>query len=181
MSGRDQSTPHPRLAGGRGQLHLTGFMGSGKTTVGRLLARRMLWNYLDLDAVVERLSGRKVADVFEERGEGGFRRLERQALRQVVDRPSTVVALGGGTLLDPGNRRLSSSRAVLVWLRCPLEVLRRRCAPGGESSVRPLWSVDDLEALYEAREPGYREAELIVDATRPGREVVDEILRRLES
>lgn len=182
MDDRDALTPHPPLAGGRKQVHLTGFMASGKTTVGKLLARRLLWNFLDLDGVVERLAGRTVAEIFEEGGEGEFRRLERLAFRQVVDKPSTVVALGGGTLLDPRNRELSSSRGVLVWLRCSLDVLRRRRgARERDARIRPLWSGgEDLEALYEARRPGYREADLIVDAARSPEEVTEEILERLE-
>lgn len=160
------------LPGGRAQVHLTGFMGSGKSTVGRLLARHLLWNFLDLDGVVERHEGRSVARIFEESGESAFRDSERHVLRQVVSKPSTVVALGGGTLIDTDNQARSRRHAALVWLRCPLEVLETRCGPdvsGAPSehaaAPRPLWGDRmALQQRYDERLPGYQAAEFVVDA-----------------
>lgn len=126
--------PLDALPGGRLQLHLTGFMGSGKSTVGRLLARRLVWNFLDLDAVVAREAGRPVPGIFAAEGEEGFRRRERHALRQVVQKPRAVVALGGGTLTDPANRELCAGAATVVWLDVPLAVVRERLE-GGASGV----------------------------------------------
>lgn len=174
----DGLTPHGALSGGRRQVHLVGFMGSGKSTVGRLLARRLVWNFLDLDAVVERHAGKSVAELFEE-GEAAFRAAERHALRQAVQKPWTVLALGGGTLLDADNLELALRSAVVVWLWAPLDVLRRRCRYEGESARRPLWDLDDLDDLYRAREPGYRQAHLEVDASRPPEEVAAEVAGRL--
>lgn len=174
--------PHPPLVGGRVQLHLTGFMGSGKSTVGRIVARRLLWNFLDLDGIVERHAAKPVEAIFDEDGEPRFRELERHVLRQVVDKPRTVVALGGGALLDPANHRLVKERAVLAWLRCPLDLLQERCAPAGEASARPLWGDRGrIEELYEARLPGYRTADVIVDASPPPEEVADRLLARLSA
>ena len=151
------------LPGGRTQVHLTGFMGSGKSTVGRLLARRLTWNFLDLDGVVERHEGRRVADIFAGGGEAAFRAAERQVLRQVVGKKATIVALGGGTLIDLANRELSRHHAVLVWLRCPLEVLEWRCA--GVTTVRPLWGdFEVLQQRYGERLPGYESADLVIEA-----------------
>lgn len=160
------------IPGGRAQIHLAGFMGSGKSTVGRLLARHLLWNFLDLDGVVERHEGRSVARIFSESGEAAFRDSERHVLRQLVSKPSTVVALGGGTLIDADNQARSRRHAALVWLRCPLEVLEARCARHardaryeGPAAKRPLWG--DLAALqqrYDERLPGYEAAEFVVDA-----------------
>jgi len=150
------------LPGGRSQIHLTGFMGSGKSTVGRLLARQLLWNFLDLDGVVERHEGRSVARIFEADGEAAFRASERHVLRQVVGKPRTVVALGGGTLIDAGNQALSREHAALVWLRAPLEMLAARCV---EDDERPLWG--DRAALqrrYDERRAGYQVADFVVDA-----------------
>lgn len=175
----DGITPHPALPGGRRQVHLAGFMGSGKSTVGRLLARRLVWNFLDLDALVERHAGKPVARLFEEEGETAFRAAERHGLRQAVQKPWTVLALGGGTLLDADNLELALRSAVVVWLWAPLDVLRRRCRDDGESARRPLWDPDDLDELYRAREPGYRQAHLEVDASRPPEEVVAEVAGRL--
>jgi shikimate kinase len=167
------------LPPGKRQIHLAGFMGSGKSTVGRLLARRLLWNFLDLDAVVERHAGRSIAQIFDEDGEAAFREMESHVLRQVVSKPDTVVALGGGTLIERGNVDISRSRAVLVWLRCPLEVLRERC--GDVDTARPLWGDPDaLQARLEERLPGYRSAELRVDAGAEPEAVVEAVLTAIE-
>ena len=141
-------------------------MGSGKSTVGRLLARHLLWNFLDLDGVVERHEGRSVARIFAESGEAAFRDSERHVLRQVVSKPSTVVALGGGTLIDEGNQVLSRRHAALVWLRCPLEVLEARCAGDEDlAAERPLWGERAaLQQRYDERLSGYEAAEFVVDA-----------------
>lgn len=155
------------IPGDRAQVHLAGFMGSGKSTVGRLLARHLLWNFLDLDGVVERHEGRSVARVFAESGESAFRDAERHVLRQAVSKPSTVVALGGGTLIDEGNQVLSREHAALVWLCCPLDVLEARCAHYEDPAAkqRPLWGDPAaLQRRYDERLPGYEAAEFVVDA-----------------
>ncbi|MGD8330592.1 MAG: shikimate kinase [Acidobacteriota bacterium] len=172
-----EATP-ATLSDRRHQIHLTGFMGSGKSTVGKLLARRLLWNFLDLDGVIERHEGRPVARIFAEDGEGAFRSSERHVLRQVVGKPRTVVALGGGTLIDEANRTICHQRAVVVWLRCPLEVLEARCA--GEAALRPLWGEREaLERRYAERLVGYKTAELIVDAAGPPEVVAEVVLQAL--
>ncbi len=159
----------------RRQIHLTGFMGSGKSTVGRLLARHLLWNYLDLDGVVERHAGGTVAEIFEDGGEATFRRIEAHVLRQVVSKPDTVVALGGGTLIDETNVEVSRGHAVLIWLDCPLEVMRHRC--GELDTARPLWGdPDSLQARLDERLPGYRSAELRVDASAEPEAVVEAVI-----
>ncbi len=169
------------LSGGRAQIHLTGFMGSGKSTVGRLLARHLLWNFLDLDGVVERHEGRSVERIFAQSGESAFRHSECHVLRQVVSKPSTVVALGGGTLIDEGNQVLSRQHAALVWLRCPLEVLEVRCARLESATAgRPLWG--DRAALqqrYDERLPGYESAEFVVDAEEEAEAVAAVVLEAI--
>jgi len=171
-------TTRAELADGRQQIHLTGFMGSGKSTVGKLLARRLLWNFLDLDGVIERHEGRAVARIFAEDGEATFRASEQHVLRQVVAKPRTVVALGGGTLIDEANRALCLERAVVVWLRCPLDVLEARCAD--EAALRPLWGDRAaLEQRYTERLAGYEAAELVVDADGAPEEVAEQIVQAL--
>lgn len=166
------------LPEGRRQIHLTGFMGSGKSTVGRLLARRLVWNFLDLDGVVERHEGRSVARIFAEGGEERFRASERHVLRQVVTKPDTVVALGGGTLIDSANLEIARAHAALVWLRCPLDVLEARCA--GSDAIRPLWGEPEaLRERYRERLPGYEAADLTVDADAEPDAVADAVLKAL--
>jgi shikimate kinase len=166
------------LPGGRAQIHLAGFMGSGKSTVGRLLARHLMWNFLDLDGVIGRHEGRSVARIFAESGESAFRDSERHVLRQVVSKPSTVVALGGGTLIDADNQARSRRHAALVWLRCPLEVLEARCARYEDAAARrPLWGDPAaLQQRYDERLPGYEAAEFVVDADDEAEAVVLAVL-----
>jgi shikimate kinase len=159
-------------------IFLTGFMGSGKTTVGRLLAGRLGRPFIDLDLEIERREGRSVADLFAVSGEAGFRAAESKALQALDQGPGPVVATGGGIVLDPENRALMSRCGVRVWLRCPLDELVRRLADAGG---RPLWTGDrgELERLLGERTPCYAEAEVAVDATASPAEVAEEIHRLL--
>ncbi len=109
-------------------MYLTGFMGTGKSTVGPALARRLKRPFVDLDAAVEKAAGRSVAELFAREGEAGFRRRERAALARASRRAGAVVALGGGTLLDARNRELVA-RGVLVRLTCARAKLARRLRP----------------------------------------------------
>ena len=182
-----QLEPYPELADGKRQLHLTGFMGSGKSTVGRLLARRLVWNFLDLDAVIERHAGKSIPEIFAEDGETAFREAERHVLRQVVQKPCTVVALGGGTLLDASNRFVCTEVAIVVWLDCSLETIVERCGdsptvkPGDwPQQERPLWgSAVELGKRFEERLPGYRTAGIAVDASRAPEQVATAVLKEL--
>ncbi len=181
MSGSEHSRrlePLSATPNGRRQLHLTGFMGAGKSTVGKLLARELLWNFLDLDAVVARHADRTVPTIFAEMGEREFRRLESEALRQVVLKPLTVVALGGGTLIDPSNREACAAVADVVWLDCPIDEIESRRP--NIAAGRPLWNDrGELEARLAERVPGFQEATVRVDATAAPNEVAASILARL--
>ncbi len=163
----------------RPQIHLAGFMGSGKSTVGRLVARRLLWNFLDLDGVIERHEGRPVGRIFAESGGDHFRDVERHVLRQVVSKPATVIALGGGTLMNPDNQTLCRERAAVVWLRCPLEVVAKRLQDA--TTTRPLWGNGEeaLQARFTERRAGYEAAEYHVDADASAEEVAKRIMEML--
>lgn len=155
--------PRDLLPGGKRQIHLVGFMGCGKSTVGRHLARRLVWNFLDLDALIQRHAGQSVETLFAERGEGGFRQVEAWVLRQAVQKPACVVALGGGTFLAPENRDLCDRVAAVVWLRCSFDTALQRVEASGQN--RPLWSDRDAaRRLFQARQASYRQAHYQVDA-----------------
>lgn len=175
--GRPLLDPAPAIAGRWQQLHLVGFMGSGKSTVGRLLARQLLWNFLDLDALIERHAGRRITEIFAVDGEETFRTMERFVLRQAVQKPHTIVALGGGTFLDPENREVSRAHAVSVWLRCPAEVLVARLGPARHD--RPLWDPATVATTLAARRQAYEEADLCVDAAAEPAQVADRVLAAL--
>lgn len=166
------------VATGRPQVHLAGFMGSGKSTVGRLVARRLLWNFLDLDGVIERHEGRPVSRIFEESGAQHFRDVERYVLRQVVLKPATVVALGGGTLIDPESQALCRERAAVVWLRCSLDVLEKRLHDA--AAPRPLWGDREaLQARFDERLVGYESSEFRVDADAAPDQVAECVVKLL--
>jgi len=121
------------------RIFLIGFMGAGKTTVGKVLARRLGWTFEDLDEIIERDRGVSVASIFAEAGEAGFRRLEHAALKKLLDgkRQDLVVALGGGAFAQTENRRLlEQAGATTVLLQAPLEELWRRCRQDNKN--RPL-------------------------------------------
>lgn len=155
-------------------------MGSGKSTVGRALADRLGWSFLDLDDVVEHWAGTSVGDIFATWGEPRFRRLEEAVAREMLPLERVVLAPGGGWATAPGRLDTLPEGTLAVWLRVsPGEAIRR--VQREAERTRPLLEGDDGEAraraLLEARRPFYRRAHLHLDTddTAPAR-VVDAIL-----
>jgi shikimate kinase len=147
-------------------IYLVGFMGSGKSTVGRLLAHRIGWSFFDTDDEIEAAEQTTISEIFASRGEAEFRRIEAQILRQHVSwiergRPA-ILALGGGAFMDPANRELVMSHGIAIWLDCPLDVVRRRVA---QAAHRPLArDPESFTALYHARRDTYAAADIHVAA-----------------
>jgi shikimate kinase len=141
-------------------IFLIGFMASGKTTVGRLLAERLDWTFVDLDKVIEDGAGKPVADIFAAEGEAGFRKREEEALREVAARRKTVVATGGGAPCWGENLQAMLDAGRVFWLEVsPDEAVQR----AGQASGRPLLdgAADPLAAarkLLDARRPFYERA-----------------------
>ncbi len=145
---------------------LTGFMGTGKTTIGRALASRLGLRFLDTDAEIERRAGASVSEIFTRHGEGHFRDLERQLCRELVTQRGAVVATGGGMPLDPENRKLLNSAGIVVCLRCSAdEILTRVC----RNEKRPMIEGEDriqrVKALLREREAAYVSFAYHVDTT----------------
>jgi shikimate kinase len=158
---------------------LVGFMGSGKTSVGRLLARRLGYGFEDMDRRIEERAGRTIAEIFRDDGEVAFREREREealALSRLRDR---VVAAGGGAFSRPETRALLQEGALTVWLRCDLDRILARVPADGS---RPLaGNRDIMRALLAEREPFYRMADVAVDASSgTPREVADRIVGLIE-
>src|SRR5207302_3634578 len=107
-------------------IFLIGFMGAGKTTVGRELARQLDYDFLDLDELIARQAGKSVQEIFAELGEYEFRNLEREAIRSCERLTRAVVALGGGAYEDEDNRNVLRRIGRPIWLDCSLEVCLRR-------------------------------------------------------
>ncbi len=153
---------------------LIGFMGSGKSTVGPLVARRLGWTFADLDAEVEKDLGRRVADIFAALGEAAFRRAEHAAAERVTAGRRVVVAAGGGAFAQPATRAALQREALTVWLRCELDVLLSRIPADGS---RPLAANRaTIGALLRDREADYALADLTVDTTRTPPEVVASVI-----
>lgn len=181
---RKNSGPVPEI-----KIYLTGFMGSGKTTVGPVLAGMMGCPFLDLDSRIEEEAGLTIPEIFRQYGETGFRRLESRVLRLVADGGPGVVALGGGAILDPQNLSLIRRTGVLIYLQVPTAELYRRLR---DSEHRPLLESEKegperdnalyerIEVLMRAREPVYLEADYTVDSSdREPEELAEGILRLL--
>jgi shikimate kinase len=145
-------------------VFLVGFMGSGKNTVGQELARRLGWDFVDLDAQIERREHQSIPEIFRVKGECAFRMAETAALNEFLTnsfRRNSVVALGGGAFAQERNRALLGQWPT-VFLDAPADELWRRCQQDGRE--RPLrTNRDEFAQLYGERLPFYREASLIIE------------------
>ena len=158
---------------------LVGFMGSGKSSVGRILARRLGYRFEDLDGRIERRLGRKVAEVFRAEGEDAFRGLEREEARALAGLGRCVVATGGGAFVRPDTRAILQEGALTVWLWCDLDTILGRVRPDGSRPLAGNRAI--MQALLAEREPSYRMADVTVDASSgTPREVADRIFGLLE-
>ena len=143
-------------------IYLVGFMGAGKSTVGRHLADRMGWSFFDTDTEIEAAEGAAVQEIFASRGEAEFRRIESLILAQHVrwierGRPA-VLALGGGAYTIPANRELLAENGITVWLDCPFEAVKHRVA---QATHRPLArDPEAFAALYQTRREHYALADI---------------------
>ncbi len=146
-------------------IYLVGFMGCGKSTVGRALAEELGWKFTDLDEEIERGAQTTISEIFATRGEPAFRELESAALREHVrvvrmGRPQ-VISLGGGAFLSEENLVLANNNGVTIWLDCPYSMIERRVSA---ASHRPLArDPEQLKTLFESRRTGYARADFRVE------------------
>lgn len=160
-------------------LYLVGFMGTGKSTVGRLVARQLGFEFIDSDQEIERRQGRPVSQIFAEQGEAAFRAMEREFIEAGHPAQRCVVSCGGGLVVPPGMLELLRRRGVIVCLHAPLETILQRTR---HSTHRPLLAVENPEQrireLYAQREPVYRQAgTMVLTDKRPLREIAAHVLR----
>ncbi|MES1205801.1 MAG: shikimate kinase [Pseudomonadota bacterium] len=175
------------LPGADAPVFLIGFMASGKTTVGRILAAKLRWRFLDLDGVITDAAGLSVEQIFAREGEAGFRARESEALRQAAASPRAVVATGGGAAcVEPNLALMLASGRVVTLLVAPGDAVRR----AGPASGRPLLApaagaADPLAAAFRllaAREPFYARAHHRVETSgKSPEDVADEVLRLLDA
>jgi shikimate kinase len=166
-SRREDKAPAPGCDARVRAVILVGFMGAGKTSVGRALGRRLGWRFHDLDDRVRAREGRTVADIFRESGETEFRRVEHAALRELLAETEVgtpmVLALGGGAFVEANNASLLETTATpTVYLDATPDELWRRCA--ADSVERPLRRDESaFRQLYETRRPKYLRARLRIE------------------
>lgn len=165
----------------RNKLILIGPMGSGKTAVGKQLARELRMSFVDTDAEIEKRTGVDIPFIFEKEGEAGFREREREALARLVKLDRIVLATGGGAVLKPENRALLKQNGVVIYLRTTVDEQLKRTA---RSQNRPLLAGSDprgvLERLMTVRQPLYEEtADICMDTTGQQVHAVADRLRAL--
>lgn len=149
---------------------LVGMMGAGKTTVGKALAARQGWTFVDADELLAERAGAPIPLIFELEGEAGFRERESKLLDELLMRDDVVIATGGGAVVRPENRQKFKRRGIVIYLEAPLEVLWERLQ---HDRSRPLLQVTDpkarLAALLAERDPWYREVADLIVPTSSGR------------
>jgi shikimate kinase len=146
---------------------LYGFMGVGKSTVGKVLSERLSYGFVDMDEMIERQSGMKIKEIFAAEGEKGFRALEKKVAMEAAGKDRHVIACGGGAVLDPENAEALSRNSVLILLTASIDEIVERTRGSDE---RPLLNVEDAraeaEALLRERMPRYLEAaDMVIDTT----------------
>lgn len=134
------------------RIVLVGFMGSGKTTIGKQLADRMGWDFLDTDTMCEEAAGKTIPAIFRDNGEDMFRCLEQEQVEKSLQTEDTVIALGGGALMTPGIPHLLQRNSFTIWLYQRQSIIEKRCS---ESSHRPLFSPGSFKNLMNDRAPSY--------------------------
>lgn len=160
-------------------LYLVGFMGTGKTTIGRLVAQRIGFDLIDSDAEIEKAQGKIIAEIFGSEGEAAFRAMERKFIESGHPTTRVVVSCGGGLVVQPGMLETLRARGVVICLHASLETILARTA---RHRTRPLLNVADPEAqiraLYAAREPIYqRSGSMILTDSRPLADIVNHVVR----
>jgi len=170
-------------------IYLTGFMGSGKSTIGPILANTLGYSYLDIDGEIERITGKRVTEIFLDEGEPYFRTVERSILEKYRASPRQVISLGGGTIANDENLAIIKSSGLLVYLKADLENIFHRLK---YKTDRPLLHAPDgttlgddelrkrITEILAVREPYYRQANIVIQtADRRIGVTVDELVRIL--
>ena len=163
-------------------IFLVGPMGAGKSTVGRRLAETLRRDFLDSDGLIEQRAGASIPLIFEMEGEAGFRAREKAIIAELTQRPTLVLATGGGAVLDPDNRRCLAGRGFVIYLCASVdEQLRRTRGDDNRPLLRTADPRSRLAQLFAQRDPLYREiADLIVASDgQTLRAIVQQILDRL--
>ena len=161
------------------RIYLIGFMCSGKTTVGSLLASQLNYSFIDLDKEIEEKEGLSIPEIFSKKGEEYFRKLEFQVLKDISNQDNLVISTGGGVGANPEALEFMKKRGKTVWIDIDFHTFLERCQ--GDKN-RPLLkkSLDELKELFEKRKNVYKLADIRVKGEKPPENIVKEILLALE-
>lgn len=162
-------------------IYLVGFMGTGKSAVGRELAKKNKWQFVDLDGLIELKEKRSIADIFAQEGEPYFRRIESKVLKEVAKEKNFVVGCGGGIVIDEKNMKIMKDTGIVICLSAAPEVILKRISG---STHRPLLNVDNpterIKLLLKLRSPYYARAHKCVDTSKLSvKEAVAKVLKLL--
>jgi len=159
-------------------ITLTGFMGTGKTVVGKRLARRLGWRFVDVDGLIETMAKKSIPQIFSEHSEAVFRRLEQRTIRRVVRADQQVIATGGGAFVSPANRHLLKAVGPVICLTASPKTILQRV--GVTAAKRPLLAGGPIqprmERLLQQRAPAYAKADLTIDTNGLA---IDEVVERI--
>ncbi|MBU2496080.1 MAG: shikimate kinase [Candidatus Omnitrophota bacterium] len=181
------------------KIVLTGFMGAGKSATGKILARQLNLEFIDTDSIVEERAGQPIKEIFQLQGEPFFRSLEKKVVAEIARKDGVVIAVGGGAILDPENRRNLKKNGIVIFLMVSPDWVRKRVAGDGS---RPLLNVPNnvgarliapagrmnptptkkiIKNLLSQRLPLYRKADICVDTDgKTPRAVAQEIIEKLK-
>jgi shikimate kinase len=162
-------------------IYIVGFMGTGKTVVGRALAQKLFVDFVDLDSCIEEKEKMTVAEIFQTKGEAHFRSLEKEALAGVSVKRGRVISCGGGIVVDPGNMTLMKGTGTCICLSASAEEIMKRI---GVTTHRPLLHsgdpLDRIQSLLSSRDSCYRKADILIDTTNLSiKEIVALILTKI--
>ena len=164
-------------------LVLIGYRCSGKTSVGQCVASILKWQFIDSDAVIEERTGKSIEEIVGTDGWSAFRKEEEKAIKRFASLDKTVLATGGGTILNPANRELLIKHGILIWLQADITTIKNRMSRDGKTaSQRPgltdMGSMEEIEAVLLERTPYYQNAAAyVIDTSKKSiYEIADEIV-----
>lgn len=160
---------------------LVGFMGAGKTTMGKRLASRLGYWFIDMDHQIEKEQGKKISDIFKDQGESAFRKMETDLLKRLGKTQNTVVSTGGGILTTPGHLELIREIGPSVYLNADVDTLFERAT---RTNVRPLLKTENpletMKVLFAKRQHLYEQADITITTMKKSkRRIISEIIRSL--
>jgi shikimate kinase len=164
-------------------IALVGFMGTGKSTVGRIVASMLHFDFLDTDEMIENMAGKRISDIFSSEGEERFREYEKQAVARLKEINHSVISTGGGLVTRPENLASLKEHSLVVCLWCSAETIHRRV---GHQLHRPLLQVEHplerIRELLDQRAPAYRQSDVLLNSEfRKPREVASHVVHQFRS